>query len=135
MESSDYDSDSFCTDALQPVGGYQESGDSAGNHHSVFNVALCPVAFSLSNGLRAAGDIKFTMYASIFATVVCRVIFSIVLGVWMDLGVIGICLAMVGDWLVKAALILGRYRSRKWTKFQVIEGQMSVHPSCDSPVA
>lgn len=62
-------------------------------------------------------------------------IFSIVLGVWMDLGVIGICLAMVGDWLVKAALILGRYRSRKWTKFQVIEGQMRVHPSCDSPVA
>ena len=75
---------------------------------------------ALSNGLRAAGDIKFTMYASIFATVVCRVIFSVVLGVWMDLGVIGICLAMVGDWLVKAALILVRYRSRKWTKFQVI---------------
>ena len=88
--------------------------------HSVFNVALCPVAFSLSNGLRAAGDIKFTMYASISATVVCRVIFSIVLGVWMDLGVVGICLAMVGDWLVKAALTLVRYRSRKWTKFQVI---------------
>ena len=78
-------------------------------------------AFSLSNGLRAAGDIKFTMYASIFATVVCRVIFSILLGVWMDLGVIGICLAMVGDWLVKVALILVRYRSRKWTKFQVID--------------
>ena len=89
--------------------------------HSVFNVALCPVAFSLSNGLRAAGDIKFTMYASIFATVVCRVIFTILLGVWMDLGVIGICLAMVGDWLVKAALILVRYRSHKWTKFQVID--------------
>lgn len=89
--------------------------------HSVFNVLLCPVAFSLSNGLRAAGDIKFTMYASIFATVVCRVIFSIVFGVWMNLGVIGICLAMVGDWLVKAALIMVRYRSRKWTKFQVID--------------
>lgn len=57
--------------------------------------------------------IKFTMYASIFATVVCRVLFAIVLGVWMDLGVIGICLAIVGDWLVKAALILVRYRSRK----------------------
>ncbi len=89
--------------------------------HSVFNVLLCPVAFSLSNGLRAAGDIQFTMYASIFATVVCRVIFSVVLGVWMNFGVIGICLAMVGDWLVKAALILVRYRSREWTKFQVID--------------
>ena len=86
--------------------------------HSIFNVLLCPVAFSLSNGLRA---IKFTMCAAIFATVVCRVIFSIVFGVWMNLGVIGICLAMVGDWLVKAALIMVRYRSRKWTKFQVID--------------
>lgn len=89
--------------------------------HSVFNVILCPVAFSLSNGLRAAGDIRFTMYASVFATVVCRVIFSIVFGVWMNLGVIGICLAMVGDWMVKAALIQVRYRSRKWTRFQVID--------------
>lgn len=89
--------------------------------HSVFNVILCPVAFSLSNGLRAAGDIRFTMYASVFATVVCRVIFSIAFGVWMNLGVIGICLAMVGDWMVKAALIQVRYRSRKWTKFQVID--------------
>lgn len=34
-------------------------------------------------------------------------------GMWMNLGVIGICLAMVGDWLVKAALIWLRYRSRK----------------------
>lgn len=89
--------------------------------HSVFNVILCPVAFSLSNGLRAAGDIRFTMYASVFATVVCRVIFSIAFGVWMNLGVIGICLAMVGDWMVKAALIQVRYRSRKWTRFQVID--------------
>ncbi len=89
--------------------------------HSVFNVILCPVAFSLSNGLRAAGDIRFTMYASVFATVVCRVIFSIAFGVWMNLGMIGICLAMVGDWMVKAALIQVRYRSRKWTRFQVID--------------
>lgn len=89
--------------------------------HSVFNVILCPVAFSLSNGLRAAGDIRFTMYASVFATVVCRVVFSIAFGVWMNLGVIGICLAMVGDWMVKAALIQVRYRSRKWTRFQVID--------------
>ncbi|MDE6389631.1 MAG: hypothetical protein K2L82_17785 [Lachnospiraceae bacterium] len=52
---------------------------------------------------------------------VCRVIFSIAFGVWMNLEVIGICLAMVGDWMVKAALIQVRYRSRKWTKFQVID--------------
>lgn len=61
------------------------------------------------------------MYASIFATVVYRVVFSVIFGVWMNLGVIRICLAMVGDWLVKALLILVRYRSRKWTGFRVID--------------
>ena len=71
--------------------------------------------------LLAAGDIRFTMYASIFATVVCRVVFSVIFGVWMNLGVFGICLAMVGDWLVKALLVLVRYRSRKWTEFRVID--------------
>lgn len=89
--------------------------------HSVFNVLLCPVAFSLSNGLRAAGDIKFTMYASIFATVVCRVFFSVLFGIWLDMGVIGICIAMVGDWLVKALLIMIRYRNMKWMGFRVID--------------
>ena len=89
--------------------------------HGVFNVLLCPVAFSLSNGMRAAGDIRYTMFASIFATVICRVIFSVIFSLWLNLGVVGICLAMVGDWLVKAVLILSRYHSRKWTKFRVID--------------
>ncbi len=88
--------------------------------HSIFNVILCPVAFSLSNGLRAAGDIKFTMYASIIATVICRVIFSVILGIWLNMGVIGICFAMVVDWLVKAVLIAVRYKSRRWTEFKLI---------------
>lgn len=52
---------------------------------------------------------------------VYRVVFSVIFGVWMNLGVIRICLAMVGDWLVKALLILVRYRSRKWTGFRVID--------------
>ena len=88
--------------------------------HNVGNAVLCPVAFSLSNGLRAAGDIRYTMYASIFATVVCRVFFSVLFGIWMNLGVIGIALAMVMDWLIKAVLIWVRYRGRKWTTFRVI---------------
>ena len=70
--------------------------------HNVGNLLLCPLAFSLSNGLRAAGDIRYTMFASIFATVICRVFFSVLFGIWMDMGVIGIALAMVCDWLIKA---------------------------------
>lgn len=88
--------------------------------HNVFNALFCPTAFSLSNGLRAAGDIRYTMFSAIFSTVIVRVIFSIILGLWMNMGVIGIALAMAIDWGVKAFLTLYRYLSKKWQNFQVI---------------
>lgn len=88
--------------------------------HNVFNALLCPIANSLSNGLRACGDVKYTMYTSIFSTVVCRVILSFIFGVWMNLGVIGIAIAMVGDWAIKSALIIIRYTKGKWKEFKVI---------------
>ena len=88
--------------------------------HGIGNAILCPLAFSLSNGLRAAGDIRYTMFASIFATVICRVALSVLFGLWLDMGVTGITYAMVGDWLIKAILIVVRYQSRKWTEFKVI---------------
>lgn len=88
--------------------------------HNIFNALLCPVGFSVSNGMRAAGDVKFTMYASIFATVVCRTGFSVLFGVALHLGVIGVTMAMVCDWTIKAFLILMRWRSGKWKTFKVI---------------
>lgn len=88
--------------------------------HNIFNALLCPVGFSLSNGLRAAGDVKFNMYSAIFSTVICRVVLSILFGVVWNMGVIGITLAMVGDWAVKTALTVWRYHSGKWKEFKVI---------------
>lgn len=88
--------------------------------HNLFNALLCPVGFSVSNGMRAAGDVKFTMYASIFSTVICRTVFSILFGVTFRMGVIGITLAMVCDWAIKAFLIAMRWRSGRWKDFKVI---------------
>lgn len=88
--------------------------------HNIFNALLCPYAFAMSNGLRACGDVKYTMYASLFATVICRVALSIVFGIWMNMGVVGIALAMAGDWFIKALLIFFRYRTGKWQEFKVI---------------
>lgn len=88
--------------------------------HNIFNALFCPVAFSVSNGMRAAGDVNFTMYASIFATVGCRTALSVLFGVYFKLGVIGITMAMVCDWAVKASLVLLRWRSGRWKEFKVI---------------
>ncbi len=88
--------------------------------HGVFNMVWSPIAFPLASGLRAAGDIRYTMFASIFATVVCRVFFSALLGIWLGLGVLGITFAMCIDWIIKAVIIWVRYKNRKWTTKRVI---------------
>lgn len=88
--------------------------------HNVFNAGLYPLSGALSSGLRAAGDVKFTMYVSVFSTVICRVIFSVVFAIWLDLGVIGIALAMCADWAIRAVFFVLRYRSQKWKQFRVI---------------
>lgn len=88
--------------------------------HNVFNAMFCPVSFSMSNGLRAAGDAKFTMFAVIFSSVICRLSFSLLFGLTLQMGVIGITLAMICDWAAKAALVLWRYRSGKWKNFAMI---------------
>ncbi len=88
--------------------------------HNIFNALVFPVSSPFSNGLRAAGDVKYTMYVSIFSTVICRVALSVVFGIWCNLGVIGIALAMVCDWSIRAILIVIRYKSSTWKTFEVI---------------
>ena len=88
--------------------------------HNLFSATVQPFAMPLSAGLRAAGDVKFTMWASIFCTVVCRTLLSFLLAKWMGLGVIGIAMAMALDWCIKASLDIWRFRSGKWKDRHVI---------------
>lgn len=39
--------------------------------HNIFNALFYPLSGALANGLRAAGDVKFTMYVSVFSTIGC----------------------------------------------------------------
>lgn len=88
--------------------------------HNIFNALFYPLSGALANGLRAAGDVKYTMYVSIFSTIFCRVIFSILFGIWLDMGVIGIAFAMCLDWMIRAAFFWLRFRRGKWKEFRVI---------------
>ncbi|MDD3278663.1 MAG: MATE family efflux transporter [Lachnospiraceae bacterium] len=88
--------------------------------HNVFNAAAFPFSGALSNGLRAAGDVKFTMYVSILSTLAGRLLLSYLLGVTLHLGVIGIAVAMVFDWSLRAVIFIRRQRSGRWKEFQVI---------------
>ena len=88
--------------------------------HNCFCAFAQPFSSSLSSGLRAAGDVKFTMYASIFCTVVFRTAMSFVLGLWLGLGVIGTSLAMGLDWCLKGVLDIVRFRNGKWRGRKII---------------
>ena len=89
--------------------------------HNVFNALAFPFSGALSNGLRAAGDVKFTMYVSVFSTVAVRLFLSYLFGIVLQMGVIGIALAMVCDWIVRAVLFFWRERTGRWKSYQVIK--------------
>lgn len=88
--------------------------------HNLFNAIAYPFSGALSNGLRAAGDVKFTMYVSIISTIAVRLLLSWLLGVALQMGVIGIAIAMVSDWVIRAVIFFWRQKSGKWKTFQVI---------------
>lgn len=85
--------------------------------HNGCAMLLWPVAFTLPNAIRAANDVKFTMIISIFSMWTFRILFSLILGKWLGMGAIGVWIAMVMDWIFRAALFLWRYLSGKWQKY------------------
>ncbi len=88
--------------------------------HNLFNAVAYPFSGALSNGLRAAGDVKFTMYVSVISTLAVRLLLSWLLGIGLQMGVIGIAIAMVCDWVIRATIFFWRQRSGKWKTFRVI---------------
>ena len=88
--------------------------------NNVFNALAYPFAGSLGNGLRAAGDVKFTMLVSIALTVAARLFFSALFGLWLGWGVIGVAIGMSIDLVIRGAIFLARLRSQKWTRFQLV---------------
>ena len=88
--------------------------------HGIFAVLIWPVAFALPNALRAANDVKFTMYGSLISMWTCRIALSYVFVHIFQMDVLGIWLAMCIDWFVRAAFFLPRYLRGKWTKKQII---------------
>lgn len=88
--------------------------------NNIFNGLAYPYAGSLSNGLRAAGDIKFTMSVSVTLTIAARLLFSALFGLWLGWGVIGVAIGMSIDLMFRGAIFIWRYKSQKWTQFKVI---------------
>lgn len=83
-------------------------------YHSICAVTIWPLSFSLPNTLRAAADVTYTMILSIISMWVFRIGFSVVLGVYLHMGVFGVWVAMTIDWLFRAICFVIRYLRGKW---------------------
>lgn len=82
--------------------------------HTVTAILIWPLAFTLPNALRAAGDTRFTMLTSSVSMWLFRVMLGVAMVRWMDLGVVGIWYAMFVDWAVRMVIFVIRYRGHRW---------------------
>lgn len=85
--------------------------------HDGCAIFLWPASFTLTNVFRAANDVKFPMCISIFSMWMFRVALSYVLGVQMQMGAIGVWIAMVVDWIFRSVCFVHRFFSGKWKQY------------------
>lgn len=79
-----------------------------------------PLGFTLPNGMRAAGDVTFSMAVSAGSMWVFRVVLCVVLIRFLGFGVLGVWIAMFVDWLDRAIWYTVRFVRGKWTRHRVL---------------
>jgi len=88
---------------------------------SILKPVLWPLAFVPSYGMKAAGDVKFTMIVSTATMWLIRVGVSTVLCRVFGLGLIGIWCGYFGDWVVRSIIFSLRFRGKGWLSHSVID--------------
>ena len=77
-------------------------------------------SFTPPNGLRAAGDVRFSMITATLTMWLCRVALSIFLMRVVKTGPIGVWYGMFADWGVRGVIFTIRFVIGKWLRFKVI---------------
>lgn len=78
------------------------------------------MAFVPGYGLRAAGDVKFSMITSCCTMWACRFCLCVFLIRVMGFGPMGVLIGMFADWTVRSIIFTWRFHSRKWLQHKVI---------------
>lgn len=71
-------------------------------------------SFVISYGLRAAGDVRFSMIVSTITMWCCRVALCIFLVRVYNFGPMAVWIGMFADWTVRAVIFCRRFQSGKW---------------------
>ena len=78
------------------------------------------MAFIPGYGLRAAGDVKFSMITSCVTMWSCRFCLCVLLIRVFGFGPMGVWIGMFADWTLRGIIFSLRFHSRKWLEHQVI---------------
>jgi Na+-driven multidrug efflux pump len=105
--------------------GHMESHSAVLCYHLVTYITIVkPIVWTLAfipaYGMRAAGDVRFSMIVSCISMWVCRVAFCIFLVHTFHMGPLAVWIGMFTDWTVRGILFTVRFHSRKWLSHKVI---------------
>ena len=78
-------------------------------------------SFVPAYGLRAAGDVRFSMTTSIITMWGCRVALCIFLVKTYNMGPMAVWYGMFADWALRSVIFFSRFLSGKWMKKEVIK--------------
>nr|WP_223285529.1 MATE family efflux transporter [Paenibacillus sp. PL91] len=78
------------------------------------------LSFILPSALRAAGDSKFTSITSLLTMWLFRVILGYILGISLQLGVMGVWIAMVTEWAIRGIIFGLRFKGEAWYKHKIV---------------
>lgn len=81
---------------------------------------IWPLAFTLPNGMRAAGDVTYSMVVTVLSMWIFRVVLCVVLIRFLGFGVLGVWIAMFADWFNRVLWNVGRFISGKWMDKKVL---------------
>lgn len=87
--------------------------------HGVNACIAWPLSFTLPNTLRASNDVHFTMVVGVGSMWIFRLGFGILLAKYMNLGMFGVWVAMIFDWIIRSILFAIRYFGHKWETMRI----------------
>ena len=106
------------------LGGMEKSSAAMCIHMITWITIVKPLVWTMAfvpgYGLRAAGDVKFSMITSCCTMWACRFCLCIFLIRVLGFGPMGVWIGMFADWTVRGILFTWRFHSRRWLKHKVI---------------
>ena len=112
------------TKPITILGGMEKESADMCFHMVMWITIVKPIAWIMAfipgYGLRAAGDVKFSMITSCCTMWTCRFCLCVFLIRRLGFGPMGVWIGMFADWTLRSIIFTWRFHSRKWLQHKVI---------------